>query len=375
MSVVTDSGRRRWAAVAGTVLLLTIGYLAIQHGAPVSGATAEPPRETLRRAMNSSGLAYTALGETRGGLALPSLPRLGTVSQLLGGTTKTRIWWAPERWRVDVVTVTGEQGWYGSRDQVVGWDYERRRVQTVVGEPGARLPRPDDLLPPQAVRRLLAGVGPADAVEVLPVRRVDGRQALGVRVRPSDRRSTIGRLDVWIDRSSGLPLRLQVVDRAGLDALVTQLTDVHLGRPPASVTTPPAPAAVRTEVVTAPDLAAAVDQSAPWQLPDTLAGLPATRPVLAGTATYGSGLARFTVLPLPWGTGADILSNAKSAGASDLDLAGGTASVLSAAMLAAEVVQDDDGEHAYLLTGPVLPEVLTEAARQLIADPPPRRSR
>jgi outer membrane lipoprotein-sorting protein len=377
VSVATASARRRWAAVAATcaVLLgLPLGASRALDLLARSDDNTSTARAILERALGSRAVPYTGLGESRGTLGLPSLPGLGAVAGLLGGTTRTRVWWAaPDRWRVDVLTVTGEQGTYGTASGVVAWDYERRRLRTVVGEPPARLPRADDLLAPQAARRLLSGVGRADTVERLPDRRVAGRTATGLRVVPSARSSTIGAAEVWVDAESGLPLRLRVVDRAGTDALVTQLSDVRLGRPAAAVTTPPYPAGVADEVVTAPDLAAAVDQRAPWRLPDTLAGLPVTRSLLEGSATYGRGLVRFTVLPLPDRIADDVVSNARSAGAATLEVDRGEAWRVSPSLLDVVVAQGDDLLHTYLIAGLVTPDVLTEAARELLADPPPRR--
>jgi len=386
MSVVRADARRRWAAVAGLVALVVVPTAWLRTGGPASGDDGTSARELLRRTLDSRTVAYTALGESRGTLGLPTLPRLGAVAELLGGTTRSRVWWSgPDRWRVDVVTATGERGTYGTPDGVVGWDYERRLLQTVVGEPAARLPRADDLLAPQAARRLLAGVAPQDSVRRLPATRVGGRDAAGVRVRPADPGSTIGSAEVWVDVASGLPLRLRVVDRAGSESLVTQLTDVRLVRPSAAVTTPPQPAGVRDDVVTAPDVAAAIDQRAPWRLPDRLAGLPATRSVFEGSvqgsfhgsfhgsATYGRGLVRFAVLPLPDRLAGDVVANARSAGAAEVDVPGGVEYRLGSTLLDAVVVQGDDGEHAYLLAGLVTSEVLTRAARQLLSDPPPRR--
>jgi MucB/RseB family protein len=384
MSVVSASARRRWAVVAGVVAAVVLAGAATTRANPLGGdgppsqATANSiqhstPRELLRRALAARTVPYTALGESRGTLGLPSLPGLGGVAELLGGTTRTRVWWsAPQRWRVDVLTVTGERGTYGTDGGVVTWDYERRRLQTVLGEPGARLPRADDLLAPQAARRLLSGVGARDVVQRLPDRRVAGRSAIGLRVRPSDRSSTIGAAEVWVDAASGLPLRLRVVDRAGSESLVTQLSDVHLGRPADAATTPPEPAGVEHRFVTAPDLAAAVEQRAPWRLPETLAGLPVTRSLLEGSATYGRGLVRFTVLPLPRRLARDVLANARATGATARDVEGGVIAQVSASLLDVVVVQGDDDEHAYLLAGLVTADLLTRAARQLLADPPPR---
>lgn len=380
MSVVTASTRRRWACVAGLTALLALAAVAPRAAGVLAADAASAPegaasaRSLLRTALASRVVPYSGLGESRGSLGLPTLPGLGRVPDLLGGTTRTRVWWAaPDAWRVDVVTPTGEQDTYGTPAGVITWDYERTRLQYVVGEPDVRLPRADDLLPPQAARRLLAAVGPDDSVRPLPRARVAGRSAVGLRVMPSDPRSTIGAAEVWLDGRSGLPLRVRVVDRKGTEFLVTQLSGVHLRRPAATATTPPSPAGVPVDSVSAPDLAAAVDQRAPWRLPDRLAGLPVTRSLLAGSATYGRGLVRFSVLPLPLRTADAVLDSARSAGAAELDLPAGSGAQVSSTLLDVVVVEGDDGEHAYLLAGLVTPTVLTTAARQLLLDPPPRR--
>jgi MucB/RseB N-terminal domain len=380
MSVVTGSTRRRWACVAGLTCLLALAAAAPRAAGVLAdegtggGVAAASPRSLLRAALASRAVPYSGLGESHGSLGLPTLPGLGRVPDLLGGTTRTRVWWAAaDSWRVDVVTPTGEQGTYGTPAGVVTWDYERRRLQSVLGEPDVRLPRADDLLAPQAARRLLAGVGPGDGVQPLPRARVAGRPAVGLRVVPSDPRSTIGAADVWLDGGSGLPLRLRVVDRKGSEFLVTELSEVHLRRPADATTTPPSPAGVAVETVFAPDLAAAVDRRAPWRLPDQLAGLPVTRSLLEGSATYGRGLVRFSVLPLPSRTADAVLDSARSAGAAELDLPAGSGAQVSSTLLDVVVVEGDDGEHSYLLAGLVTPAVLTTAAQQLLLDPPPRR--
>jgi MucB/RseB N-terminal domain len=379
MSVVTTSTRRRWACVAGLTALLALAAAAPRAAGVLAtdaatGPKAASPRSLVRTALASRAVPYSGLGESRGSLGLPTLPGLGRVPDLLGGTTRTRVWWAaPDAWRVDVVTPTGEQDTYGTPAGVVTWDYERRRLQYVLGEPDVRLPRADDLLPPQAARRLLTAVGPDDSVRPLPRTRVAGRPAVGLRVVPSDPRSTIGAAEVWLDGGSGVPLRVRVTDRKGTEFLVTQLSEVHLGRPAATTTTPPSPAGVQVDSLSAPDLAAAVDQRAPWRLPDRLAGLPVTRSVLEGSATYGRGLVRFSVLPLPLRTADAVLDSARSAGAAELDVPGGSGAQVSSTLLDVVVAEGDDGEHSYLLAGLVTPAVLTTAARQLLLNPPPRR--
>ena len=375
MSVVSATGRRRWAAVAaGAVLTGAVVTLAPAALTGEQRTEPGPARELLTRAQASDSVAYTALASSRGTLGLPDLPRFGAVAALLGGTTRARVWWvAPSAWRVDVLSATGEQGTYGTAGGVVTWDYERNALVRIVGEPGARLPRADDLLAPQATRRLLAGVGADDRVDPLPAADVGGRPTFGVRVVPSNPRSTIAHADVWVDAQSALPLRLRIVARGGEDALVTQLSDVRLGAPRSTVVVPPEPAGAKVDIEVAPDLAASVDQRSPWLLPDTLAGLGVTRSLLQGTATYGSGLVRFVVLPLPHREAHQVMDNARSAGAAPVDVVGGTAVSISSSLLNAVVAQDADFRHAYLIAGLVDPELLGLAAGELFADPPPRR--
>ena len=67
----------------------------------------------MTRALASARVPHTGLAESSGSLGLPDVPELETVASQLGGTTRTRVWWAgPATSRVDVLTPTGEQGIY-----------------------------------------------------------------------------------------------------------------------------------------------------------------------------------------------------------------------------------------------------------------------
>ena len=138
--MVASQTRRRWALVAlGLAALLAVPTVLPSVRASVAGATGpaegEDAEQVLRRALGSEAVAHSATAETRGTLGLPDLPSLGGVAGLLGGTTRTRVWWSsPQAWRVDTTTTTGEQGDYGVGDAVVTWDYER-------SDPDVRGPR------------------------------------------------------------------------------------------------------------------------------------------------------------------------------------------------------------------------------------------
>lgn len=383
--MVAMQTRGRWAVVAlGVALLLAVPTAVPVVRAAVAGVDADPPAssalELVGRALGSSAVAHSATAETRGTLGLPDLPALGGVAGLLGGTTRTRVWWSSaEAWRVDTTTTTGERGDYGVGADVVSWDYEGESLTFTAGVSGlaggdrVRLPRAEDLLPPQAARRVLASVGPDDRLEVLGRRLVAGRVTTGVRAVPGDDRSTLGRVDVWIDDATGLPLELRVVGPDGLDALVSTYLDVRLGAPPAAVLEPPAAPGARREVGR-PDVVSLADLESPWVLPDQLAGLSSSPTAAGGTAAYGDGLTRFAVVPITSRLAGDVLSAARRNGALPLDLPRGEAALVGTPLLNLVVARGDDRQHAYVVAGLVGPSTLEDATRTLLAEPPPPRS-
>jgi len=379
---VARARRRRWAVVAaGTAVLVVVALLGLP-GLPVRGATARSsadPAALLARAAASATVAHEGTALTSGTLGLPDLPRLTGVADLVGSTTRTRVWWAgPHRWRVDALTASGERGTYRLPGALTTWDYESEQVVTGPPPQGARLPRTDDLLPPALARGLLSGPGALDAAaaaEVLPARRVAGRTADGVRVAADDDRSTLGAAELWLDRGTGLPLEVSLLDRSGTAVLTSAFEGVRLRAPDAAVLVPPAPAGVMP-LPPAPDLAQQADASAPWQLPEELAGLPATAGAgRAGVAAYGSALTRVAVVPLPLRQGREGVRAARAAGAAELTTADyyAEAVLLRAGPLSAAIVDAGDGAHAYLVAGTVGPELVQAAVDGLLDDPLPRR--
>lgn len=375
-TVVSRDARRRWAAVVAATGVL-VGMLAavpVLRSTVAVGATTTTPTEVRQRALASASVAYTAVGESRGGLALPDVGGFGDLATLLGGTTRTRIWWdGPRRWRVDTVDAAGERDTYGLATSTTTWDYGSRRLATVTGDPTVRLPRADDLVAPNAGRRLLSAVGPDDRLSALPAQRVGGRTADGLRVVPASARSTLARADVWVDRATGLPLRVVVTARGGADALVSEVSGVRTGRPSADVLSPPAPPTARRSLDSAPDLVARVAQRSPWDLPDELAGLPASTQVLDGASTYGTGLTRVLVLPLPGRVAREVVGNATRAGSVEEELPGGSVVRIGSSLLNVELVRGEDRFHAYVVAGLVEPALLDEVATALLASPPPVR--
>lgn len=382
MSVVSHQARRRWAVVAaGVAVLICLPAAASATTSLLSDltsndATVGSAAELVARALASASVPYSGLAQSTGTLGLPDLPQFGDVAATLGGTTRTRVWWSgTESWRVAVLSSTGERDIYHDDGRSVLWDYEAARLTEITGTSSVRLPRADDLMPPQAARRLLAGLGPADRLTVLPGRRlVAGVRAVGVRIVPADRRSTIGQVDLWLEPVHALPVAISVLDVAGVTSLRSQFTALSLTGPdPSLVRVPSAPGAEH-DSTDQPDLAARLQQFENAQLPDQLAGVASSAPIVGGTATYGSGLIRFVVVPLPGRLAAQTLAAAQSSG-SDLALNGGDAVLVSSGLINLVVARPAGQRGGYLLAGLVRSELLSSAAEQLLHDPPAERFR
>ncbi len=373
--------------LAGAALLVT-GVLLGRPPAARGDAAPATAQELLARAAASATVAFTGTATSSGGLGLPDLPRLGDVAALAGESTRTRTWWSDEStWRTDVLTSTGEDGLYASDGSATAWDYEREAVTVGAPVAGARLPRAADLLPPALARSLLAGsdvaVGSDGAdvgrTELLGARVVAGRTVDGVRLRPIDATqaalTTLDHADLWLDRATGLPLAVDVVDVVGGPVLSSAFDAVTLGAPdPVALRVPDPPgASVRSA---AADLAASAGADAPWLLPEELAGLPALQdPRTSGVVAYGTGLVRIAVVPLQTRQGYQALRAAEASGAVPLDPApgaGADAGLVRAGALTGAVLVSRG--QSFLLSGAVEPSLLARAAAELVADPPGRRS-
>ena len=383
MSIASRSTAARWVA-AVAVTGAVIGAPAAYARLPVGGAVSDPAalRALITQARASTDVGFVGLAEARGTLGLPDLPRLGDVAALLGGTTRAREWWrSPTSWRVAKITPTGESDLYAIPGGVQTWDFETARAQKQLDATSLRLPRVDDLMPPQAARRALSGVTRRDVVTALPARRIAGRAAAGVRIVPADARSTVGRVDVYVDEATHVPLSVVVMPRTGtVAALTTAFVDVSFGAPALSDTTPRTPPYGRVGRTTTPDLASASDRYAPFALPQRLGSMPRGRGSLAGagTATYGRGLARFVVVPLQGRTGRAALIAARDGGGTALDVGVNGEAVLVSTPLLNAVLAEGEPVGAgrsrerrwYLLSGTVNAATLQAAMRELADNPP-----
>ncbi|MDP3712085.1 MAG: hypothetical protein Q8R60_06325 [Mycobacteriales bacterium] len=288
-----------WLALVG--LLCALPALAGSRPAGSSDVTAPV---LLDRVRASAVVGFTAYAESTSSLPLPDVDQLGDLPALLGGTTRTRAWWrGPDAFRVDALTLVGEVGTIREATGTWTWISADRLAGRVEGDDDVRLPRPSDLFAP-VLGRQLAGA-PGLVPSRLPVRRVAGRAAPGLRLTPAlPAATTVRHIDLWVEEQTGLPLRVEVV-AAGREApsLSAEVLDLTLGAPAEERVrfVPPDDATVVAAAEL--DLAREADRFAPYQLPARLAGLARSDDVTAlrgvgGVTTYGEGLGAFAVLPV-----------------------------------------------------------------------------
>jgi hypothetical protein len=355
----------------GVVVLCALPVIASALPVSVPQLTAAQLRA---RILASAGMSYSGYAESNATFGLPPLSGLSSVTSLLNGVTKTRVWQAaPDRWRVDVLSDAGERDTYQLGTSEYLWNSGAQLLTEVLPSTpqsaGVRLPRAADLVPPSLALRVLAEAGHRARYSLLPPLRVAGQSATGLQVTPADPASTIGQIDIWAAPVSGLPLMVEVFGRgARTPALQSQFFQVSPWQPTAGVLTPPPRGAGTGFTVTsAGNLAGALSNLEHDALPGSLAGRQRV-PAPTGFSTvglYGGGLATFAVLALRGGTGAGFMSGARSAGGTPYSFPNGTGVLISASLVNAVIAQPGrPGGFAdtFLIVGTVSSKVLLQAA-------------
>ena len=365
MNAVSGRAMRRWALVAAIAVVACVLPTVIA-ALPVTDSGVSATR--LRQLIVASARPYSGYARTQGELGLPSLPDLGDLSGLLSGTTDIRVWYRSAlAQRVDEIDTVGERDVYTTASGEYTWDYGTDLLTKIVGTEPVRLPRAGDLVPPDLARRVLT-MDSQDPVTPLPVRRIAGIDAAGLRLRPVDPATTVGQVDIWADPHTGLPLRVEVTPRGAVQPILTsQFIEVDQSDPGAAVLTPPVSSAGGVSIADAPDIVGALGQLGRFPLPGQLAGytLQPQLPGLPGVGHYGSGLATFAVLPLPGNVGNSAMDTLGKAGATRIDLPRGRALLIQIPLLSVVIEQVGYGRRSYLVAGLVNPSVLSQAATEL----------
>jgi outer membrane lipoprotein-sorting protein len=330
------SRRARWAIPAGA-LVVTGGVLAgtlISSAQAAPGLPARTAAELLAEVADSTPPPLTGTVVETASFGLPALPATGnptSLSSLLTGSHTIRVWYAsPQHFRLAVPQSLSESDVIRDGRTAWLWQSTLNKVTkfTLPANSSAKTAVPQQpLTPQQAAKQVLAAVGPTTTVRVDSNVTVAGQAAYALVLAPKDARSLVGQVQIDVDGSNGVPLRLQVFARgASGPAFQVGYTDIHFVRPaPADLTfTPPAGATVTQANLSGGAPRQAKDQATP------------------GVSTIGSGW--LTVLELP---SSELTPNAPGAGAKS---PGDSTAVLRTLLLSATPVHGAWGSGRLLRT-------------------------
>jgi len=357
----------RWVVLlTGVAVLCCLPVLASALPVSVPRLTA---RQLEDRILGSQRLSFSGYAESNATFGLPPLPAFASVTPLLDGVTRMRVWQAsPDRWRVDTLSDAGENDTYVDGDNTFVWDSGEQLLTGVYGAEVIRLPRAADLVPSALAVRLISWAGPTAKLSLLPPQRVAGQSAAGLSISPADPRSTIARADIWAAPGTGLPLLVEVFGRGSPQpALETQFLEAGPWTPDNDVLTPQLGPGTGFTTTTPSDFAGVLKNLAVAVLPPTLAGFSRVSSPLPQIKIYGSGLTSFAVLAFTPSTGGQLLSDALNAGAQQLSLSYGTAAVASAPLINLVLVQPYGWPDTFLMVGLVGKSTLEQAAAELAA--------
>ncbi|MEJ2869435.1 hypothetical protein WCD74_16785 [Actinomycetospora sp. OC33-EN08] len=366
---------------------LVIAVPAVVASWPASPEVSVAPAELRARAEASEALPWSGYAEASGGLNLPEVAQFSDVTTLLSGTSRLRAWYAaPDSVRVDQFYPAGERSRYTTSTGQVVWDYGAQLLTLVRRDPIVRLPRPDDLLPPQLARRLLSGTLPDAPVSALPAQRIAGVDAAGFSVAVDDPRTTVGALDVWADPVSGLPLAVEIRTKdergtvAGAPVVRSRFLDLEQAPPdPAVLVAQAAPGVGVTRSPTS-DLFGVLGRGDPQSVPDVVDGIDRVPPQrgFGAIGKYGTTVAQLIVVPLPAEIASSLLQNIDDAGSAGRSItvtppqnalgrtANASAGALESSLLRLAVVRV--GDRAWAVGGLVTDDVLDRAVADIADD-------
>jgi hypothetical protein len=349
----------RWSLVALAVALVVLVPMTVR-ALPVPDESVSA-RDLFARIRAGEQVGYSGTVEVHGRLALPVSDHFTDVADLLGGDTRMRVWWRDsDQWRVDKLLPTGEVDLFHHGRATIRWDYERAEAQSGI-DPRIRLPRDADLLPPALAQRALSDADPAD-LSRLPARRVAGHDALGLRLRPSDPRTSIDHIDLWADAATGLVLALDAYGDGSQPALSTSFTSVDVSRPPSRATSFHAAHGLRQTVDDVLDIADAANQYAPLLPPDSVAGLAKSDSAQDAVGIYGSGLTQLMALPLQSRDAAYLADQLRTSGARQV---GGQLLLRVGPLGVALTFSHSPFDFAWIVAGTVTDDTLIRASRDL----------
>lgn len=353
---------RRWLLVGALVVAVVVAPSIVRAWpAGESDLSAATLRE---RISGSESIGWSGEVRTQGTLRIPDTDSFGGVSRLLGEESTLRVWWRDAlHWRLDRIRSTGETDLVRDGFRMIRWIFESRTA-TITPYSDVRLPDDSDLVPSRLAARMLAGAEPRE-LSRLPSRRIAGWDAAGLRLEPSGDGSTIRRVDVWAEPETGLPLRVEVFgDDASLPVVTSRVVRLDLDAPDDGATRfAPAPG-VQVRAQESLDVAAGANAFAPFDLPDSLAGLDRTGDPsrFGAVGVYGRGPTALVAIPLRRSVAGRVRDQISSS-ANARQTPSGTA--LEVGPLSILLTRGGRAGGRFVLGGTVTPQVLRDAAADL----------
>ncbi len=268
----TFSRRARWAVPAGAVAIagaVTAGVLISAAASASPELPVKTPAQLLAALAARTGPPPPLTGTVveSAALGIPQLPQLGNQNSpvsLLSGSHTIKVWYAdPAHLRLSMPVTMSESDVIRNGRQVWLWQSNKNSVTkvTLPAKPSAAqaTPAPTEvpLTPQQAASQVLKAVGKSTRVSVQRTVTVAGQPAYQLVLSPRSSGSLVGRVNIAIDASNNVPLRVQVFARgASSPAFQVGYTAVSFVRPAAANFNFSPPAGAKVKTVTVPSEAA-----------------------------------------------------------------------------------------------------------------------
>lgn len=335
---------------------------------PVS-VPAMTARQLEARILASQRESFDGYAESSASFNLPDFPAFASVTPLLDGVTRMRVWQASaDYWRVDALSDAGESDTYQAGRNAYVWNSGAELLTGIFGQQPVRLPRAADFVPSALAIRIIEQAGPQARLRVISPRRVSGRSAAGLAVIPASAQSTIGQADIWADPGTGLPLLVEVFGRgSATPALSAEFLQAGPWQPVMSVITPHRGPGTGFTSTTPGSFAGLLRNLGRARLPARLDGFPRRRspPGYCQIGLYGNGLATFAVFPFSPPAGGQLMTDALDAGAARFPVGDDTGVVASAPLVSLVLLRPDRSADTFLLVGLVSETTLETAAQEL----------
>jgi outer membrane lipoprotein-sorting protein len=247
--VITVKSRAvRWVAPAAVVVAVGAG-VGIDSALSASASPSLPARSVEQLMTDMAGAQVTGFSGTvvqHADLGIPSLPdSMGGsgsgLTSLISGSHTMRVWYAgPDKARMALLGTLDETDVIRNGDQVWEWSSSTNTATRYVipadlighdtSAPAAVL----DTTPSELAQDILGEVDPTTKVAVDDTTTVAGRNAYQLRIEPRDATSLIGHIEIAVDASEHVPLRVQVFAKgADKPAIDVGFSHVSFTAPPA----------------------------------------------------------------------------------------------------------------------------------------------